>query len=133
MDADTLWYAGVAKVSITPTAESIWMDGWASRQEPSTGVTQDIHAKAVALSNSSGSGGDDCSVLVSCDLCGLTATLLESVSRFALQNHGIARERLILHVTHNHSGPRLSQVSHRRDQQTSSSAPPYRPVSSSLA
>jgi neutral ceramidase len=102
--ADTVWRAGLAKVSITPR-DSIWLDGWAGRTEPSHGVTQEIHAKALALSSSD----NLLSVVVSCDLCGLTAAVIDSVTQFALKEYGIARSRLVLHVTHNHSGPRLSR------------------------
>ena len=98
-------HAGLASVDITPR-EPIWLDGWASRTGPSQGVSAPIHAKALALDDG-GPGGVH--VLVSCDLCGVSRGMTDGIARWAEATHSLKRSQLIVHVTHNHSGPRLSR------------------------
>lgn len=94
------WKAGAAKVSITPN-ESIWMAGFASRTKPSEGVRQEIWSKALALEDASGAR----SVLVTLDLVSIRPHIADAVAAYAKEKHGIARERLLLNVSHTHSAP----------------------------
>jgi neutral ceramidase len=113
--------AGLAKVCITPH-EQVWLDGWAGRQVASQGITRDIFVKALALvaddddagaqqqqQRRAGGGDGDVHVWVSCELCGLSRSIVEDVAQWAEVTHSLSRRQLILHVTHNHSGPRLSR------------------------
>src|SRR5262249_12738082 len=65
----------------------------------SEGVTQRIHAKALALDD----GGEPL-VLVTADLCGITPAVTDELAK-RLQAAGVRRERLALTVTHSHTTP----------------------------
>ncbi len=97
--AQSAWRAGVAKVSITPT-QPIWMAGFDSRTKPSEGVLRDIYAKALALDDGSGK----IAVMVTIDLVAIAPSIADPVVARAAKM-GIARERLLLNVSHTHSGP----------------------------
>ena len=98
--ADSVWKAGVAKVKITPE-EPIWMAGYASRDRPSEGVRQDLFAKALAVQD----GSCKPAVLVTLDLVGIEKKMGEVIVERCLREHGIARDRLLLNISHTHSGP----------------------------
>jgi neutral ceramidase len=94
------WRAGVARVDITPQRE-IWMAGFAARKQPSQGVALPLHAKALALADSSGTRA----VLVTCDLLGLTDRVTGRVAAVVRERHGLPREALLLNASHTHCGP----------------------------
>ncbi|RPJ79951.1 MAG: hypothetical protein EHM13_12835, partial [Acidobacteria bacterium] len=94
------WLAGVAAVDITPPA-GIWMAGYAARKEPSQGAAQPLHAKALALEDASGHRA----VIVTMDLLGLTAEVVERIAEAVRSRHGLRRESLLLCSSHTHSGP----------------------------
>lgn len=96
----TAWRAGVAKVVITPT-EPIWMAGFGSRTKPSEGVRQDIYARALALQDESGKP----SVVVTLDLAGIEREMADAITDQCQGRFGITRDRLILNISHTHSGP----------------------------
>jgi neutral ceramidase len=98
--AQTGWKAGVAKASITPT-ESIWMSGYAARTKPSEGVRQEIYLKALALQDDTGKTV----VLVTSDLSGMRREVADIIAEKCEKNLGLARDRLALNASHNHSGP----------------------------
>jgi neutral ceramidase len=93
------WRAGVASVDITPRT-SLWMAGYARRDQPSQGVGLPLHAKALALE----SGGRR-AVLLTMDLLGVTARLGHEVALEVQRRFGIPRESLLLNASHTHSGP----------------------------
>lgn len=103
--AQTPWRAGVARVVITPR-EPIWLAGYAARTKPSEGVLMDIHAKALALEDSTGR----ISVLVAADILGFTRQMSDEVAARVREKYGLPRERLILSATHTHSGPVTGQL-----------------------
>jgi hypothetical protein len=94
------WKAGVARVVITPT-EPIWMAGFGSRTKPSEGVRQDLYAKALALQDESGRSA----VIVALDIVGIEREMADAIAAEALRRHGLTRDRLVLNVSHTHSGP----------------------------
>jgi neutral ceramidase len=94
------WKAGVAKVVITPD-EPIWMAGFASRDRPSEGVRQDIYVRALALHD----GGGKSSVLVTLDLAGIEREMADEMAARCRERYGLTRDRLVLNVSHTHSGP----------------------------
>ncbi len=98
--AQTGWKAGVAKAPITP-AESIWMSGYSARTKPSEGVRQEIYVKALALQDETGKTV----VLVTSDLSGFRREVAEIIAERCQKNFGLARDRLVLNASHNHSGP----------------------------
>lgn len=99
------WKAGVATVSITPR-ESIWLAGYSARTKPSEGVLQEIHAKALALEDSSGT----VTVLVTLDLLGLNRPMADAIAARVESRYGIRRERLALASSHTHSAPVTGEV-----------------------
>ena len=94
------WQAGVAKVNITPN-EPIRMAGFASRTHPSEGVRLNLYAKALALRDEAGA----VSVLVTLDVCDISSELTQRVAEQCRTRFGVPRERLVLNVSHTHSGP----------------------------
>lgn len=99
LNAHAAWRAGTAKVSITPGGP-IWMAGYDFRNKPSEGVLREIYAKALALDDGSGK----IAVMVTIDLVGIAPSITEPVVARAARL-GIARERLLLNVSHTHSAP----------------------------
>jgi hypothetical protein len=98
--AQTDWKAGAAKLVITPK-EPIWMAGFGSRDRPSEGVRQDIYVRALALQDAS----DKTFVLVTLDLAGVERQMSDEMAAQCLKRYGISRDRLVLNVSHTHSGP----------------------------
>jgi len=93
---------GVATVDITPK-ESIWLNGYASRNKPSEGVIHPIHAKAMAFEDLSGSRA----VLVTTDLIGFNRRLAEEIADRVEDELGIPRASLMLTSSHTHTAPVL--------------------------
>lgn len=103
--AEGPWKAGVAQVVITPR-EPIWLAGYAARTKPSEGVLMDIHAKALALQDSTGK----VSVLVAAEILGFTRRMSDEIAQRVQHKYGVPRERLVLSATHTHSGPVTGQL-----------------------
>jgi len=99
------WQAGAAKADITPT-ESVPLAGYGGKTRMSQRVEHPIWLKALALKDDTGAT----SVLVTADLVGLSDKMVAIIAKAALEKHGIARERLILNTSHNHSCPVTADV-----------------------
>lgn len=93
---------GVARVKITPPTP-FWMSGYASRTHPSTGVLQDIWAKALAIRDPEGNR----IVLVTTDLIGISRVIAVNVAAQARERFGLGRSELLLNASHTHSGPMI--------------------------
>jgi neutral ceramidase len=85
------------------------MAGFADRKYPSQGVSVDLYTRALALEDSAGKRA----VLIALDLVGCPAALLQAVVRRMSEQHGIARDRLIVNSSHTHSGPVVSLTGER--------------------
>jgi len=94
------WQAGVAKIAITPP-ESIWMAGFGSRTKPSEGVRQDLFARALALRDEAG----HTAVLVALDIENIEREMSDAIAGELERLYGLTRDRLVLNVSHTHSGP----------------------------
>jgi hypothetical protein len=94
--------AGVARLVITPKT-SIWLSGYASRNQPSQGVLHDLWAKALALEDSRGNRA----VVVSTDLIGLPRAISDVVAARVQKQYGLDRAQLVLNSSHTHTGPML--------------------------
>jgi|JI6StandDraft_1071083.scaffolds.fasta_scaffold01908_3 neutral ceramidase len=103
--ASAAWQAGAAKADITPT-ESVPLAGYGGKTRMSQRVEHSIWLKALALKDDAGVT----SVLVTADLVGLSNKMIAVIAKKALEKHGIARERLILNTSHNHSCPVTEDV-----------------------
>ncbi len=97
------WKVGLAEVKITPEWP-VLMAGYASRNKPSTGVTSDLFAKALALEDRTGT----VAVIVTTDLIGLQAAVAEPVCRRIEERSGLHRPQILLNSSHIHTGPALS-------------------------
>ena len=100
------WKAGCARRCITPE-KPIWLYGYAGRPrfQPSRGVLSDLYADAVVLQT----GDNKPAIVVTLDLCVLRKPLAEALISRIEQATGIERERIIVNVSHTHSGPALDQ------------------------
>jgi hypothetical protein len=97
--------AGVARVRITPEAP-IWMSGYASRNHPSEGVSQDLWAKALAIED----GKRNRVVIVTTDLIGLPRAVGDEIAARCAKEHGLDRAHLILNSSHTHTGPVIGSM-----------------------
>ncbi len=99
------WEAGLGQADITPT-ESVPLAGYGGKTRMSGRVDHPIWLKALALRDEVG----EVSVLVTADLVGLSDQMIVRIAGSALAEHGLARERLILNTSHNHSCPVTEDV-----------------------
>jgi neutral ceramidase len=103
--ASAAWQAGVTKADITP-AEFVPLAGYGGKTRMSQRVEHPIWLKALAMKDESGAT----SVLVTADLVGLSDKMIAVIAKNAAEKHGVARERLILNTSHNHSCPVTEDV-----------------------
>jgi hypothetical protein len=94
------WKAGVARIAITPE-HLMWMSGYAARTKPAEGKLHDLWAKALVLEDPNGGHG----VLVTMDLVGIPRDLSVAVCDELKKKYGLAREAVLLSVSHTHTGP----------------------------
>jgi neutral ceramidase len=94
------WKAGAAKTTITP-AQPLWLSGYAARTKPAEGKLTDLWAKALVLEDPRGRRG----VLVTLDLVGIPRDLSAAICAELKTKYGLAREAVILSVSHTHTGP----------------------------
>ncbi len=99
------WKAGVAKIEITPTF-SMWLAGYAAREEPSEGELHPLWAKALALEDQEGNRA----VLVTLDLVGLPKPISDQVRDSLFVRLALDRSQIILNCSHTHSGPVLNEA-----------------------
>ncbi|WP_320178419.1 neutral/alkaline non-lysosomal ceramidase N-terminal domain-containing protein [Roseovarius pacificus] len=91
---------GAGRAVITP-AEPMWMAGYASRAEPSSGKLHDLWTKALVFDDGSGV----LAAIVTTDLIGISARVAAATAARAESELGIPRERLMITASHTHSGP----------------------------
>lgn len=94
------WEAGAARVAITP-AEPIRMAGFGFRTKPSESVRQELWAKALALDD----GGGKPALLLTLDLVAIEREMAAEIARRLRERHGLTRDRILINVSHTHSGP----------------------------
>jgi len=96
---------GVASVDITPK-ESIMLNGYAARKEPSKGVAHPIYARAMAFEDMNGKKA----VLVATDLIGFFREFSQEIADRANKELDIPRECLMLTSSHTHTAPLLDKT-----------------------
>jgi len=96
------WLAGAAPVSITPD-DPVWMAGYSSRNQPSQGVSQDLHAKALVVQDEAGARF----VIVTVDLVGITEPMRSEVERQIKQRFDLEPSSLLMNASHTHSAPEV--------------------------
>lgn len=97
------WSAGTATRDVTPE-ESLWLAGFASRDEPADGVETPLSARALALDD-----GDRTLVLVSVEVISIPPVLRENLERRCVDRYGLGPESVAFTATHTHSGPLLQE------------------------
>ncbi len=102
-DRSPLISVGVAKVDITPT-EPIRLVGYGNRRTEATSVAGKIWAKALAF----GSDEQEPSVLITAELIGVSASLVEQVAERLNKKMGLDRAKLAVCATHTHTGPAIA-------------------------
>jgi hypothetical protein len=100
---ETFYPVGAAQVDITPDY-SIWLNGYAARQNESAGIDQHIFAQALAI------GGDKQSltILLTVDNVGVPASVRNEVAARLAKKAGLRNERFALCSTHTHTAPMLT-------------------------
>jgi len=99
-------HAGLAKAVITPPVGT-QLAGYAGRTDPSTGVFDDLYAKALVLDD-----GANRLALVVCDLIGLGREMVAEIRETVAKQTGICAEHTMITCTHTHCGPNLRQAGH---------------------
>jgi hypothetical protein len=99
------WQVGVARRCITP-AKPTWLYGYTgpARHKPSTGVLNDLTVTALALDD-----GNQPAIVLAFDLCAFRRPLAQSITKRVVQATGIPEDRILLNLSHTHSGPILDQ------------------------
>ena len=100
-NATSLLKVGIATVDITPS-ESVWMQGFAARKAPSTGVFKNLSATCMVFDN-----GETCLGLMALDLCKISTQELDAI-RVAAQKVGIPPHQMMINCSHTHCGPTMS-------------------------
>ncbi|MGE5110974.1 MAG: neutral/alkaline non-lysosomal ceramidase N-terminal domain-containing protein [Acidobacteriaceae bacterium] len=91
--------AGTAKRDITPPIGTP-LSGFIARLEPSTGIADRLHTRAVVLDDSR-----SVIVIVQMDLLGLGKWHVDEIRRLCWSNWQVPPERVMISTTHTHSGP----------------------------
>ena len=94
--------AGVAVKVITPK-EKIWLGGYGGRNKPAEGKVHDLHAKAIAIEDASGTRV----VLITADLIGITRDISNYVTAALAKKTGLKREQVMLAISHSHCSPAI--------------------------
>jgi hypothetical protein len=100
--ADATWKAGTATVDITPT-EPIWMAGYGGRDHPGESALHPIFAKVLALEDGRGHRA----IILSSDLLGIPHSIYNHTCAALQQRFGLARDQIMLNVSHSHCTPVL--------------------------
>jgi len=111
------WKAGAAKTDVTPT-ESIRMDGFGFRTHPSEGIRQAIYSRALALQDGSGR----IAVICTLDLATINREMAELIAGRCMSQYGLERDRLVINLSHTHSGPVAALKPEPDDNQTAEQA-----------
>ncbi len=104
-DESGLVSVGVARVDITPD-EPIRLVGYGNRRIEATEVASKIWAKALAF----GSDGQQPCVLITTELIGVPALLVEPLAERLKKKTGLERSHLAVCATHTHTGPAIDGV-----------------------
>lgn len=94
--------AGMAKTVITPPVGT-QLSGYSGRTDPSTGVLDDLYAKALVVDD-----GNERIALVVCDIIGFRIDMVNEIRSTIGQQTGIKPDNVMVTCTHTHSGPNLS-------------------------
>ena len=91
--------AGAARAVITPPV-GYPMGNWGLRQGVARGVHRDLHVRSVVFKR-----GDTTLAIVSLEIAGLTAEVVQAIKARIFQVAGIPADFTLLNFTHNHTSP----------------------------
>ena len=113
-EASMLYSVGLSKIDITPDYP-VRLNGFGSRRDESVGITQRIHAKAVAITDSGGAEGGAATggsvVIVTVDNLGIRLAMVEEVARRLEAKVGLKRDRFAVTFSHSHTTPKVNGAS----------------------
>ncbi|HET7771527.1 MAG TPA: neutral/alkaline non-lysosomal ceramidase N-terminal domain-containing protein, partial [Chloroflexota bacterium] len=89
---------GAARYAITPPLGVSLAGSYADRR--AAGFHDDLYARALVIDD-----GAAQIAIVSCDLIGINATTVAHARRIVQERCGIPGDHVLIHATHNHSGP----------------------------
>lgn len=92
--------AGTARENITPPV-GVDQCGYAARPGHSTGIHDDLFAKALYLGDADGGAA----ILITADIIGLRHDQAERIRRVIADGSGVPGEAVMLSCSHTHSGP----------------------------
>jgi hypothetical protein len=109
--AGALWgadfKAGFGRRQITPPLP-ILMAGFDNRTKPAESVANDLWTKALAFEDSTGQKA----IIVTVDLVTIPAPMIDMVAARITHRHNIDRSRVVINMSHTHSGPALDWPAH---------------------
>jgi len=94
------WKAGAAREKITP-GQSMWMAGYGSRNQPATGLLNDLWGKALVLEDAAGKRA----AIITLDLVGIGPDTAEPILAALENKYGLTRSNVVICCSHTHSGP----------------------------
>lgn len=98
--SSTIYSVGMARGEITPE-QPVWMGGYAFRDHANEGVLSPLWAKALAIY----ADGVPALLVVTVDLVGLSADLVERIQKGIESGYGVGEEQLVIFSSHTHSAP----------------------------
>ena len=94
------WKAGAAREKITP-GQSMWMAGYGSRNQPATGLLNDLWGKALVLEDSAGKRA----AIITLDLVGIGPDTADPILAALERKYNLRRASVAICCSHTHSGP----------------------------
>jgi hypothetical protein len=95
---------GFAKVDITPPV-GVWLSGYASRNKPSEGISDELYAKALVLDD-----GQNKIAIVSADLLWVPLETTNEIRGIVKKKVGIPESNVLVCATHTHFGPKIDKI-----------------------
>ncbi|MHC4736951.1 MAG: neutral/alkaline non-lysosomal ceramidase N-terminal domain-containing protein [Planctomycetota bacterium] len=96
--------AGFAKIDITPPV-GVWLSGYASRNKPSEGISDELYAKAMVLDD-----GQNKIAIVSADLLWFPLEITAEIRGTVKKKAGIPESNVLVCATHTHFGPKIDKI-----------------------
>jgi len=102
--ADSDYAFGFARTEITPEVP-LRLSGYGNRSEVYEGVDEPLYVRAIAIR----SPRKKVCVLAAFDCIGFAASFTDRIAAAVKQQHGLARDQLVICSTHSHTAPHLME------------------------
>lgn len=100
---------GTAKIDITPI-QSIQLAGFSHRVGVFEGVSHPLYLRVLFFQHEDSQGNKTAALIVSADLIWWGTDRVQLLKRQLQEKWGLKIESVLLHATHNHSGPQTSNL-----------------------